>query len=315
MRVYVTRSIPDDLLARIASVGDVEVWDGDEPVPQQVLLSAVGSVDGLLCMLTDRIDAGLLDAAPRLRVVSQMSVGVDNIDVAACLDRGIRVGHTPDVLTGAVADHAFGLLLAAARRFGEGARRVADGEWGVWDPWDFLGVDVSGTTLGVVGMGRLGNAIASRAAGFGMEVIYSSRRETGEIGTKVSLEALLAASDHVMVTVPLTEETRGMFGAEVFARMKPTATFVNVSRGPVVDQDALLEALRGGVLFAAALDVTDPEPLPPDHPLVVQPNCLIVPHIGSATQRTRESMASLAVDNLIAGLEGGEMPAEVPGDL
>ncbi len=311
MQVYVTRTIPDSYIQRVRDIADVDVWGGDTPVPRSELLDRVTSIDGLVSMLTDRIDAELLEAAGRLEVVSQMSVGVDNIDVEACRERGVRVGHTPDVLTGTVADHAFALLLAVARRLPEGADTVRSGRWGTWDPWDLLGVDVHETTLGIVGMGRVGTAVADRASGFEMDVVYASPRESGSIGRHVAFDDLLDLSDHVMITVPLNDETRAMFDRRAFGSMKPTSTLINVARGPIVDSNALVEALETGEIFGAGLDVTDPEPLPGDHPLVALPNCLVVPHIASASTRTRHRMAERTVDNLIAALTGADMPSEL----
>lgn len=311
MDVYVTRSIPDEHLARIRDIADVDVWEGDSPVPRGVLLKKVSGIDGLFSMLTDSIDEDVLDAAPHLRVVSQMSVGVDNIDVEACRERGVRVGHTPDVLTGTVADHALALVLAVARRLPEGAEEVRSGRWGKWDPWHLLGVDVHETTLGIVGMGRVGRAVADRAIGFGMEVVYASPGASGHVGRRVEFDELLRSSDHVVITVPLNDETRGMFDARALRLMKPTSTLVNVARGPIVDPAALVEALEAGEIFGAGLDVTDPEPIPADHPLVTLPNCLVVPHIASASTRTRRRMAERTVDNLIAALTGAEMPSEL----
>lgn len=311
MQVYVTRSIPDQYIERIREIADVAVWEGDSPVSRADLLDRVAGIDGLFSMLTDRIDADLLDAAPQLKVVSQMSVGVDNIDVEACRERGVRVGHTPDVLTGTVADHAFALLLGVARRLPEGADEVRSGRWGTWDPWHLLGADVHETTLGVVGMGRVGSAVTDRASGFAMDVVYASPRASGSSGRRVDFDDLLRLSDHVVITVPLNSQTRGMFDAEAFGLMKPTATLINVARGPIVDSDALVDALEAGEIFGAGLDVTDPEPLPPDHPLVALPNCLIVPHIASASTRTRHRMAERTVDNLIAALTGAEMPSQL----
>lgn len=311
MQVYVTRTIPDSYLERIREIADVDVWEGDSPVPRMELLDRVAGIDGLFSMLTDRIDADLLDVAPRLKVVSQMSVGVDNIDVEACRERGVRIGHTPDVLTGTVADHAFALLLAVARRLPEGAEEVRSGRWGTWDPWHLLGADVHDTTLGVVGMGRVGRAVADRASGFGMDVVYASPRESGQVGRYVDFDDLLRLSDHVVITVPLSDETRGMFDAEAFGLMKQTATLINVARGPIVDSTDLVNALEAGEIFGAGLDVTDPEPLPADHPLVALPNCLVVPHIASASTRTRHRMAERTADNLIAALTGAEMPSQL----
>lgn len=311
MQVYVTRTIPNEYIERIREIAEVDVWQGDSPVPREVLLERVVGIDGLFSMLTDRIDAELLDAAPRLEVVSQMSVGVDNIDVEACRARGVRVGHTPDVLTGTVADHAFALLLAVGRRLPEGADEVRSGRWGTWDPWHLLGVDVHETTLGIVGMGRVGRAVADRAIGFGMDIVYASPRASGHVGRHVDFDELLRSSDHVVITVPLTGETRGMFDSRAFGLMKPTATLINVARGPIVDSTALVNALNAGEIFGAGLDVTDPEPIPAEHPLVTMPNCLVVPHIASASTRTRYRMAERTVDNLIAALTGAEMPSQL----
>jgi lactate dehydrogenase-like 2-hydroxyacid dehydrogenase len=311
VQVYVTRTIPDEYIERVREIAEVDVWQGDSPVPRAVLLEKVAGIDGLFSMLTDRIDADLLDAAPRLEVVSQMSVGVDNIDVEACRARGVRIGHTPDVLTGTVADHAFALLLAVARRLPEGSDEVRSGRWGTWDPWHLLGVDVHETTLGIVGMGRVGRAVADRAIGFGMDIVYASPRASGHVGRHVDFDELLGSSDHVVITVPLNGETRGMFDARAFGLMKATATLINVARGPIVDSTALVSALEAGEIFGAGLDVTDPEPIPADHSLVMMPNCLVVPHIASASTRTRHRMAERAVDNLIAALTGAEIPSEL----
>jgi glyoxylate reductase len=285
-------------------------------IDRDVLLTRIADVDGLYCMLTDRIDAEVLDAAPNLRVVSNMAVGVDNIDLAACERRGIAVGNTPDVLTDSTADMAWALLMASSRRIEAAIDHVKAGEWGPWDPAGMLGLDISGTTLGIVGMGRIGAAVARRAAGFDMDILYTSRspqdaveRETG--ATKTSLEDLLGRSDHVVVCVALTEDTKGLIDAEALRRMKPTANLVNIARGPIVDTDALYEALVTGQIRSAGLDVIDPEPIAADHPIVALPNCTVIPHLGSATERTRIAMADLAEANLVAGLNGEPMPARV----
>lgn len=264
-------------------------------------------------MLTDGIDAELLAAAPKLSVISQMAVGVDNVDLAACTARGIPVGHTPDVLTETTADTAFGLLIAAARRFREGVEDVLDGRWGEWDPVALVGRDVHGSTLGIVGLGRIGKAVARRAAGFRMRVLYNKRSRDHPAEEELSVEfrsfeALLADSDHVVVLTSLNPGTHRLIDRRALAMMKPTATLVNASRGPVVDTDSLVEALSSGRIAAAGLDVTDPEPIPSDHPLVSLPNCFIVPHIGSATVRTRTLMAERAAENLIVALSGKQMP-------
>ena len=292
------------------------VWRGDGPVPGDVLGSEAKQADGLLCMLTDSIDVQLLERAPRLRVVSQMAVGVDNIDIAECTRRGIAVGHTPGVLTETVADSAFALLAAVVRRLPEGEKVVRAGEWGPWDPFFLAGGDLHGSTLGIVGMGRIGRAVARRAAGFAMKILYSDPRPEETIdGEPVPLERLLAESDHIVICASLTEETRGLIGSEELALMPSTSYLVNVARGPIVETAALVAALESGAISGAGLDVTDPEPLPPDHQLLTLPNCLVVPHIASASVRTRSAMASLAVDNLVAGLAGEDMPAAfLPAD-
>lgn len=278
-------------------------------MPRHVLAEEIRDVDGLLSMLTDGIDAALLAGAPELRVISQMAVGIDNIDVDACRDRGIAVGHTPEVLTETVADHAFALLGAVVRRLPEGEREVKEGGWGPWRPFHLTGGDLHGTVLGVVGMGRIGRAVARRASGFDMDVIYSSPRPAAEAARRVELAELLEGSDHVVLCCTLNEETRGLIGKTQLGMMKPTAYLVNVSRGPVVVTEALAEALADGVIAGAGLDVTDPEPLPAGHRILGLPNCLVVPHIGSASVRTRTAMAQLAVENLIAGLEGRPLPS------
>ena len=311
--VVVTRRPPGAAEVMLAEVAEVWTWPEDRAVPRGELLARAGEADGLYCMLTDRIDAELLDAAPRLAAVSQMAVGVDNIDLSACTARGIPVGHTPDVLTETTADAAFGLLIAAARRFREGLEEVVEGRWGEWNPMYMVGSDLHGSVLGVVGLGRIGRAVARRASGFGMRVLYTKRRRDPaaeqELGVEYRpFEALLAESDHVVVLTSLHAGTHRLIDRTALAAMKPSATLVNASRGPVVDTDALAEALAGGVIAAAGLDVTDPEPLPADHPLASLPNCFIVPHLGSATVRTRVEMAERAAVNLAAAMKGEQMP-------
>jgi lactate dehydrogenase-like 2-hydroxyacid dehydrogenase len=313
-RVLVSDFIPGDILDPLEGLAVVEMWDKEGRAPRTWLLDRLPGCEGWLSMLSDRIDADLLDSVSGLRVISQMSVGVDNIDLDACRERGIAVGHTPDVLTDATADIAFALMAAAVRRIPEGARIVESGQWGPWDPWHFLSGDLHGTTLGIVGMGRIGQAIARRAGGFDMEIIYSSRSPKEIPGAAaVTLDELLERSDIVVVAVSLDELTRGLIGRDELMRMKDTAVLVNVARGPIVDTAALVAALAGGIIGGAALDVTDPEPLPPDHPLLDFPNCLVVPHIGSATLPARRAMATLAVANITAYLSGEPMPAWLPG--
>jgi glyoxylate reductase len=277
------------------------------PPTREQLEAGVARSEGLLCLLTDRIDAQLLDAAPRLRAVANMAVGTDNIDLGECSRRGIAVGNTPGVLTEATADLTFALILAAARRLLEAADAVRAGEWRTWGPADWLGVDVHGATLGIIGLGKIGRAVLRRSEGFGMRVIHHNRR------SGLSLDTVLAESDFVSIHCPLTEETRGLIGERELGLMKPTAILVNTARGEIVDTGALTRALVEGRLGGAALDVTDPEPLPADDPLLRAPNVTVLPHIGSASKATRESMADLAVDNLLAALAGRPMPHRVVG--
>ena len=301
-RVLVTRRLPGDALDRLASVHESEVWPGPGAPPREVLLERVGEVEGLLSMLVDRIDAELLDAAPRLKAVANCAVGFDNIDLEACRARNVAVGNTPDVLTESTADVAFALILAAARRLPEGMAAVRDGGWGDWEPDWMLGLELHGATLGIVGYGRIGQAVARRGRGFGMHIIHTKEQP---------LESVLANSDVVSIHVPLNPETRHLIDEAALQRMKPTAILVNTARGPIVDQAALAAALGTGTIAAAALDVTDPEPLPPDDPLLKAPNLIVLPHLGSATHKTRARMADLAVDNLLAALAGEPMPHPV----
>jgi glyoxylate reductase len=303
--VFVTRALPFPALDRLRDAHDVEEWPGDMPPAPGDLRARARDAEGLLTLITDRVDAELLDGSPRLKAIANMGVGTDNIDVDAAKERGIPVGNTPDVLTDATADLAFALLLALARRIVPGAEKVRGGEWHTWEPAADLGADLAGAVLGIVGWGRIGQAVARRAEGFGMEVVHSSR------SSGVPLEELLERADFVSLHTPLTPDTRHLIDAEALARMKPTALLVNTARGGVVDQDALRTALHGGTIAGAALDVTDPEPLPPDHPLLDAPNLLVVPHVGSATVRTRARMAEMAVENLLAALDGRPMPHQV----
>ena len=300
-RCFVTRRLPGGALDRLAAEHDVDVWPQRTPPPPEALRERTAEAEGLLCLLTDRVDQALLDASPNLRVVSNLAVGADNVDLAAAARRGIPVGYTPGVLTETTADLAFALILAAARRLPEGERAVRAGEWLTWEPDWLLGRDVHGATLAVIGPGRIGEAVARRAeAGFAMTV----RR----VGRDDDLHAALRQADFVSLHVPLADETQGLVDEAFLAAMKPTAYLVNTARGAIVDQDALARALHEQRIAGAALDVTDPEPLPPDHPLLRAPNLLVLPHLGSATHATRERMADRAVDNLIAGLTGDPLP-------
>ncbi len=311
--VILTHPLPEDWVASLAE--QVRLVVGPEGVAgvHPSLARYFPEVEGLLTWLIDPVDEALLVQMPRLRVVSNLAVGVDNIDLAACRRRGIPVGHTPGVLADAVADLTMALLLAVARGVPRAAQDAREGRWGLWSPTQWLGADLQGATLGIVGMGGIGQAVARRAVAFGLRVLYVSRTAKTKVETafgahRVSLEDLLEQSDFVSLHVPLTAETRGLINATALRRMKPTAYLINMARGPVVDTDALVRALQEGWIAGAALDVTDPEPLPPGHVLYRLPNCLITPHIGSATHATRRRMAELACANLLAGLRGQPLP-------
>jgi glyoxylate reductase len=312
-KVYVTRLLPEEAMDRIRSFCEVELWEGELPPPKEVLLEKVRDIEGLLCLLTDPIDAELLSKAPKLRVVSNYAVGFDNIDVPEATRRGILVTNTPGVLTETTADFAFALLMAAARRVAEGDRQVREGNWKTWGPLILRGQDIHGATLGVIGLGRIGTAVANRAKGFGMKLIYCDpRRKTSteaELGIEhVSFDRLLAESDFITIHVNLTPTTHHLIGPKEFSKMKKTAVLVNTARGPIVDNMALYHALRNGEIAFAALDVTEPEPIAPDHPLLTLGNVIITPHIASASVTTRTKMGLMAAENLISGLKG-EMPA------
>ena len=312
-KVLITRRVPQQGIDQVAAHCEVELWDSDLPIPRDVLLEKVADKDGIYCLLTERINDELLDAAPKLKVVSQMAVGFDNIDVAACTRRGIPVGNTPGVLTETTADFTWALLMAAARRVVGGGEFGRAGQWVTWGPMLLMGPDLYGATLGIVGMGRIGQAVARRAMGFGMRILYTDAQRIAsaeqEFGaTFVSTEQLLAESDFVTLHVNLTPETYHMIDREALRQMKPTAILVNAARGGCIDPNALVEALRSGEIAYAALDVTEPEPLPADHPLVHLPNCIIVPHIASASIATRTKMATMAADNLLAGVRGEPLP-------
>ena len=312
-KVFVTRLIPDEGLAMIRGWAEMQVWEDELPPPREVLLREVRDIDGLLSLLTDKIDAELMDAAPRLKVVSNHAVGYDNIDVPAATARGIPIGNTPGVLTDTVADLAFTLLMAAARRIQESIDYVRAGKWRTWGPRLLTGQDIHGATLGIVGFGRIGQAMAKRASGFGMRVLYNdvARREDLEKALGVTfadMDTLLHEADFITIHTDLNETTRHLFNARAFAQMKRTAILINTARGPIVDHTALYDALKSGTLGGAALDVTEPEPILMDNPLLTLPNCLIVPHIASASVATRAKIAQMAAANLIAGVHGERLP-------
>jgi glyoxylate reductase len=299
--VFVTRAVTGDALDRLTAAGhDVDVWDGNLPPHPTELRERAAGANGLLTMLTERVDAALLDAAPDLAVIANYAVGSDNIDLDLARERGVAVGVTPDVLTDATADLAFALLLAAARRLPEAERAVRDGRWRTWEPQGWLGADVHGATLVIVGPGRIGQAVARRARGFDMSLI--------EVGRHDDLHQALQQADFVSLHAPLTPQTHRLIDDAALDAIKPGAILVNTGRGGLVDQEAMGRALQDGRLAAAALDVTDPEPLPSDDPLLDAPNVLVVPHIGSATHTARQRMTAMAVDNLLAGLDGRPLP-------
>ena len=318
-RVFVTRELPGGNFAALRSDPQfqLDIWPGDFPPPREDLLDRVRGVDGLLCLITDRIDAAVLDAAgAQLRVVSQMAVGVDNVDVAACAARGIPVGNTPGVLTETTADIAWALILAAARRVVESAEFVKRGDWKTWGPLLMAGVDVHDRTLGVVGFGQIGQAVARRAQGFGMRTLYWNRtprpERAAQLGAQLrSLDQLLAESDFVSLNVALTDDTHHLINAAALAKMQPGAILINTARGPIVDEAALADALRDGRIAGAGLDVTEVEPIDPASPLLTMNNVVVLPHIGSASLATRAKMADIAVANLRAALADQPMPHRV----
>jgi len=308
-KVFVTRLIPVKGLDLIREFCDADIWPAELPPPHEEIIRHVHDVDGIVSLLTDEIDVGVMDAAPCLKVISNMAVGVDNVDVAAATARKLPVGNTPGVLTDATADQAFALLLAAARHVVAGEKFVRSGKWITWSPGLLLGVDFVGATLGIIGFGRIGQAVAKRAQGFDLRVIYYDPTAQPAFGaSSVGLDALLRESDFVSLHVPLNSATRHLVNSEFLVKMKPNAILVNTSRGGVVDQSALYDALKLKRIFAAALDVTDPEPLPMNSPLLDLDNCLIVPHLGSASKHTRDMMSFLAAQNLIAGSKGERLP-------
>jgi glyoxylate reductase len=312
-KVFVTRAIPEKGFEILRDFCEVDLWPDELPPARNELLQHVRGVDGLLSLLTDKVDGEVMDeAGPQLKVISNHAVGFDNIDVQAATARKIPVGNTPDVLTDATADFAFALMMAVARRIPEAERYVHDGKWKTWGPMILLGVDLKGATLGLVGFGRIGKAMARRATGFDMRVIYydpgEKKVDSDSNATRVDFETLLKESDFISLHTPLTSDTRHLIDSEALSKMKPHAVLVNTARGPVVDMDALCVALKENRIFGAGLDVTEPEPLPTDSPLLGLNNIVIAPHIASASKTTREKMSWMAAQNLIAGLKGERLP-------
>ena len=311
-RIFITRPIPSAGIDILRGHCEVVVFPGPKPPTRAELLAGAATADAILPLLTERVDEELLQAAPKLRVIANMAVGYDNIDVAAATARGIPVGNTPGVLTETSADMAFALLLAAARHIVAGADYVRAGRWQTWEPQLLLGQDVHGATLGIVGLGRIGQAVARRARGFCMRLIYhggSDKAAAAALGAeRVPFAELLRESDFVSVHTPLNAETHHLINGAALREMKRTAILINTARGPVVEPAALYEALTSGQIAAAALDVTEPEPPAPDDPLLALPNCLVIPHLGSASVATRAKMSAMAAENALAGLRGERLP-------
>ncbi len=309
-RVFVSRRLPGRALEILRDAGhEIDLWGDELPPPPPVLAERLRPAEGAVLLLTDRVDRELLRSCPRLKVLANVAVGFDNIDVSAATERGVWVTNTPGILHETTADFAFALLLAVARRIVPAERFAREGKWRTWSPTAFLGADVHGATLGIVGLGQIGSAVARRARGFGMRVLYTarSRKPAAEESLGVEwadLDALLQRSDFVSLHVPLTPDTHRLMDRERIRAMRRGSYLVNTARGGIVDHDALVDAIADGHLAGAALDVTDPEPLPPDHPLYRFDQVLITPHIASASERTRARMAELAAENVVAVLAG-----------
>ncbi|MBO8137884.1 MAG: D-glycerate dehydrogenase [Desulfotomaculum sp.] len=317
-KVFITRKIPEEALKKISRSCEVSIWDKEDvPVPREVLEREIVNADGLYSLLTDNIDDELMERAENLKVISNMAVGYNNIDLEAAAKRGIMVTNTPGVLTETTADLTFALILAAARRLFEASDFLRRGEWKTWSPMLLTGQDVYGATLGIIGMGRIGEAVARRAKGFNMKILYHNRKRRPEAEKElgavyVDMETLLKESDFVCIMTPYTPETHGLIGEKELQLMKKTAILINTARGGIVNEDALYKALKNGDIYAAGLDVFENEPVPTDHPLLTLPNVVALPHIGSASRKTRITMANLAAENLLLALDGKVPPNLVP---
>lgn len=312
-KVLVTRKIPDDALELLKRECELTVWnEEDEPMPREELLEAVSQVEGIYSLLSDKIDSKVIECAPNLKVVSNMAVGYDNIDVAKCDEKGIMVTNTPGVLTEATADLSFALLMATARRVVEASEYLREGQWKSWSPMQLTGQDVFGATIGIIGMGRIGEAVARRALGFNMEVLYHNRNRKQQVESELGvsyrdLDDLLKESDFVVLLTPLTPETKGLIKSRELSLMKSSAVLINVARGSIVDEGALYNSLKNNEIWAAGLDVFEQEPIDLKHPLLSLENVVTLPHIGSASIKTRKKMALMTAENLISALQG-EMP-------
>ena len=307
-KVLITRKIPQEIVEKIEAVCSVEMWEQDEtPIPREILLTKIQDIDGLFCLLTETIDEELLSKAKNLKVVSNMAVGYNNIDIEDAKQRGIIVTNTPGVLTETTADLTFALLMATSRRLIEASSYLRNGEWKTWSPMQLTGQDIFGATIGIVGMGRIGEAVARRAKGFDMKILYHNRNRKPEVedmlGVEyVELDQLLQQSDFVVILTPYSKETADLISERELSLMKPTAVLINTARGGIVNEDALYHALKDKKIWAAGIDVFEEEPVQLDHPLITLPNVVALPHIGSASVKTRLKMAELAADNLIKGV-------------
>ncbi|MEW8967563.1 2-hydroxyacid dehydrogenase [Exiguobacterium alkaliphilum] len=311
-RIYITRRLPEEAVAPLRETYEVRMWDEEaSSVPRDVLIEEASTAHALWTMLSDSIDRELIEQSPNLEVISNLAVGYNNIDIEAAKANGIIVTNTPDVLTETTADLAFGLMMMTARRLGEAERDLRAGEWKSWTPMGYVGMDLYQAKLGIIGMGRIGEAVARRARGFNMDVLYHNRTRRHESESMygfvyAELDDLLAESDFVVVLAPLTEETRGLIDAKALAKMKSTAVFINVARGEIVDEDALYDALYEKRIWAAGLDVFAKEPIDMNHPLLTLPNVTTLPHIGSASFKTRLAMMELNRQAIVNVLEGQE---------
>jgi len=309
-RVYITRKIPEPIVAYIKERCEVKMWDSEDvPVPADILEEEIKSVDGLFCLLTESIDQSLLSKAQKLKVISNMAVGYNNIDIDAAIEKGITVTNTPGVLTETTADLTFALLMATARRLIESSEYLREGKWKTWSPMQLTGQDIYGSTLGIIGMGRIGEAVVRRAKGFNMKILYSSRNRKYHVEEElnaqyVAMNDLLQEADYVCVMTPYTEETRNLIDEHELSLMKNTSILINIARGGIVNETALYKALKDGQIWAAGLDVFETEPVSLEHPLLTLPNVVTLPHIGSASVQTRLNMAKLAAYNLLHALEG-----------
>ena len=315
--VWITRKLPEEGIAPLREIAEVKMWSSEEqPMPAEELKQAAGEADAMWVMISDQITREVIEEAPKLKIIANLAVGYNNIDIKAANEKGITVTNTPDVLTGTTADLGFALMLATARRIPEAEGEVREGKWTGWSVNQLTGMDIHGATLGVVGMGRIGEAVARRGMGFDMRVLYHNRTRKSEVEEKygfeyAELDILLKESDFVVLLTPLTSETKGLIGKREIALMKNSAILINVARGGVVDEQALYEALLNKEIWAAGLDVFETEPVPTDHPLLTLPNVVVLPHIGSASIRTRNNMMAKNVESIAACLQGKEVKSQV----